>query len=1060
VLAPRTSVPIFEPDATVVERSQLTAFMRYCERETNRSFADYAAFHEFSVAEFRQFWRLFLVWSKIPFEGTSEPVCVGELCEYAQFFPYVRVNYAEVLLRANEESGRTAVTACHFGGQTERLTGSELRLRVARLAIFLESLGVGPGDRIAVIARNGLEAVVAALAAASVGAVFSSCAPDMGAPAILSRLAQLDPNVLIGHLRTAPWEVGMAVGDRLAAVARQLPTLKAIIALDDGPAPDGLTTPLHRLADIVAKGNSDDSYRWRRFPFNHPLFILFSSGTTGSPKCIMHSAGGTLLEHLKEHRLHCDLRRCDKLFFQTSCAWMMWNWQLTALASGAELVLYDGPSTMLEALWRLVEREAVTVFGTNPTYLQLCERTGFEPAQACKLTALRSILSTGSILYPRQYDWVHAHVKELPLQSISGGTDIIGCFVLGNPNLPVHRGEAQCRSLALDVRSLPPADEPNASIGELICANPFPSRPIGFFRDHGGERFHAAYFHQNPGVWTHGDLIEFTSSGGARLHGRSDGVLNVRGIRIGPAEIYNILQDIDEVVEGMAVEQFSDNDLGGSRMVLLLVLRPGSTLDDALIIRIRSALLQGGSAVFVPALITQVPALPLTHNGKRSEAAARDALNGRPVRNREALQNPDCLETIARHAASRHAPQKAPTHDGPWVLSREQIELDLRQICAAALGLQSIGTWDNLFAVGADSLTIVNILLQIDKQFGRRLPLTALFEAPTVGDLASLVFGDVAAVSAAGDCASVPPPANNALVEAVPQIRPARASDIQAICRLLDEGFRNEVISSAEWRALFDYAWLDEKPNFGFVIAAGDRIVGFLGAIYAERRINNESVTVSNLTSWYVRPEYRGWGVTLMAAAVRDAAVAHTALTPAPITRQILRLIGFKSIDTCKILLVPFVHSDTLCRPAPSITFDPTRIGPLLSDKDSRIFRDHLPYDCLHAVVSEGADYCYVVAKRRVRRRPLHSLVPVATKIPYSELLYCSAPKILQRHLERIKLAIMRRQRTIALVVDEHLSPALRSHGIAFRNEALYRATTFDPRMLDKLYSELVLLPL
>jgi acetoacetyl-CoA synthetase len=527
-----------------------------------------------------------------------------------------------------------------------------LRSRVEAAARALRARGIGVGDHVVAIARNDDAAIVACLAATGLGATWSSIGPDQGPEAMLARFRQLDPCLLFA-VGSQPYQgASRSLRERLEAVVAGLPSVRALVSLDgDVAALDGLDRPVLTLAGLESEGAAGESFPWPCVPFNHPLFVMFSSGTTGAPKCIVHGVGGTLLEHLKEQRLHSDFQSGDRLLFTTSCGWMMWNWQLSALASHTTIVAYDGSPTYptLDALWRVVAEEGVTVFGTSPAFLGYCRDTAIVPREVVDLAALRAMQSTGSVLGERLYDWVAQNVKPLPLQSISGGTDILGCFVLGNPLLPVRRGEAQSVSLGMDVRSLRTDSLAGDGVGELVCGNPFPSRPLGLFNDPGGERFHQAYFAQNEGLWTHGDFLVLTPHGGARILGRSDGVMNIRGIRIGPAEIYTILLDIPEVRHAMAVEQQAPEDPGGTRLVLLLVLRDGVILDRPLTLRIKKEIAQRSSMIHVPAVMVAVEDLPATHNGKMSERAARDAVNGKIPANLAALRNPACLEALRTH---------------------------------------------------------------------------------------------------------------------------------------------------------------------------------------------------------------------------------------------------------------------------------------------------------------------------------------------------------------------------------------------------------------------------
>lgn len=722
-----TEGPVRDAASGSRRRSQMAAFTERLEAATGRSFPGYADLHAFSVTQSRTFWDVFLQSCRGPLglAGSADPVCVGDSCEHAKFFPALQLNYADSVLNlAVADASAPAVRECHADGDSRVITRGELRQQVASLAQGLAALGVRAGDRVVAVLRNDPRAVAIALAVTALGATLSTAAPDMGVQALLDRFGPLEPTLFAAHLAPLPSDAGPPLVDKVLALVARIPGLRTLVKLD-GALPPGSGLAVHAFDDLLQA--EPQAFDWPRFPFDHPLFAMFSSGTTGKPKCIVHGAGGSLLEHVKEHRLHTDLRPGERMYFHTSCGWMMWNWQLSALASGVEIVTYDGPIDTVERLWKLVAHERVHVFGTSPGYLKMCEEARVEPS-SFGLDALRAVLSTGAVLHDGQFHWVTTHAKDVPVQSISGGTDILGCFVLGHPDLPVQAGEAQCRSLGLDVQAWQDGKAAEG-VGHLVCTNPFPSRPLGFHGDPDGSRFHAAYFAQNPGVWTHGDLVEFTAAGGARMHGRADGVINVRGTKFWPAEIDRVLATVPGIVESMVIERTAPTQ----QVLALLVLAPGVALDAALAARVRREIAGALSSAHVPDLLLDVPALPVTHNGKFSATAARAAVAGRTPANLAALRNPECLQAIARHPRLQ-APGAAPSADADLSLQGR-----LASLWARHFGLARIEPGDNFFELGGNSLLAARLLRDVAALTGCSLPLSALLQAPTVAQLTAMV---------------------------------------------------------------------------------------------------------------------------------------------------------------------------------------------------------------------------------------------------------------------------------------------------------------------------------
>ncbi|MGF6149543.1 acetoacetate--CoA ligase [Pseudomonas fluorescens] len=637
---------LWQPSAERIGKTRMDAFRRFSNQRYNLALADYPALHQWSIDQREDFWQAIVDFFEIRFHQPPSTVLrEGPQMPSAEWFPGATLNFAEHLLRRRDDA--TAVIAIAENGQRESLSYRELAEHVAGLQKSLRAAGVGLGDRVAACMPNTWQTLVGMLATTSLGAIWSCSSPDFGTHGVVDRFGQIEPKVLItcAGYRYAGKEIDQTT--KVNEILEHLPSLQQLIIVP-------YARPQARVDDYKTQANValwDSFYRpggepgFVPVPFAHPLYILYSSGTTGVPKCIIHSVGGVLLQHVKEHGLHVDLGPDDRLFYYTTCGWMMWNWLVSALAVGSSVVLYDGspfhpgPQRLID----LIDSEAISVFGTSPKYLATLESNEVQPRLSHDLGSLKALLSTGSALSPQSYEYVYREIKsDLCLSSMSGGTDIISCFLAGNPVLPVRRGEMQCKGLGMAVEVWNEAGQPViGEKGELVCTRHFPAMPIGLWNDPQQEKLRASYFSQFPGVWAQGDYAEQRPNGSWLIHGRSDAVLNPGGVRIGTAEIYRQVEKIHQVLDSVAIGQQWQDDV---RVVLFVRLRDGVTLGEKLEQEIRQVIRANTTPRHVPAKIVAVTDIPRTISGKVVELAVRNVVHGQPVKNTDALANPEALE--------------------------------------------------------------------------------------------------------------------------------------------------------------------------------------------------------------------------------------------------------------------------------------------------------------------------------------------------------------------------------------------------------------------------------
>jgi len=633
--------PLWVPSQSLIDNSNLSIFITFVNKHYNLSITNYAGLYKWSVTEIEDFWKAVWNFAGIVYSRQYDTILTNPAMPGAKWFEGAKLNFAENLLRFRDNS--ISIVSQNETGITNRITFDELYLKVSVCAGGLRDLGVAKGDRVAGFITNIPEAVIAMLAVSSIGAVWSSCSPDFGIQGVLDRFSQIKPKILIAVSEYQYKGKRYDCFDKIVKIVSGLKELRQTIIIYPQKTKSKLTGGSLKWNEFMNRSASPIEFE--QLPFDHPLYILYSSGTTGVPKCIVHGAGGTLIQHFKELALHTNVKRDDMLFYFTTCGWMMWNWFVSALNVGTAIFLYDGSPGFpdMSVLWKALQDEGVTIFGTSPKFLTSCQKKRISPGKDYDLTTLKTILSTGAPLSDENFQWVYANVKsDVQLSSISGGTDIVSCFMLGNPMLPVYSEEIQCRGLGMKVEAFD--DNGNSLIdekGELVCTKPFPSMPVYFWNDLGNKKYLSAYFDHFPGVWRHGDYISITVNDGVIVYGRSDATLNPGGVRIGTAEIYRIVESMEEIVDSIVVGYQVNNDVG---VVLFVVINDGIPLTEKLINKIKSEIRKDLTSRHVPEIILEISEIPVTLNGKKVELAVSRILNGEPVTNKASMANPESLK--------------------------------------------------------------------------------------------------------------------------------------------------------------------------------------------------------------------------------------------------------------------------------------------------------------------------------------------------------------------------------------------------------------------------------